>query len=136
MIHDYGAHANYASLNVEVLDTATAIDVDDISREIRRRIQHRFHIYVSSVGIYPINTKSKKAAEIQKQVHAMLAMNDNVLQMHGFRVDEELKEISFDVVLDFTLKNRYSFKSRLIDELEKLLPGYKFVITIDSDFCD
>ena len=136
LIHDYGTGRSYASVNIDVLDTLSVVEVDDISREVRRLVGQRFRIYVSSVGIFPINTKDKHTVEVRNNIKAMMLMNDHIRQIHGFRVDEKAKEITFDVVIDFSVKDQNALRRRIIKELKRVYPDYHFVISIDLDFSD
>lgn len=136
LVHDYGTGHNYASVNIDVLDTLSVIEVDDISRAVCRLVRQRFNIYVSSVGIFPINTQSQQAIAIRNKIKAMMLMNDHIRQIHGFRIDEKAKEITFDVVIDFTVSDQLAFRRRIIKELKRAYPEYNFVVAIDLDFSD
>lgn len=136
LIHDYGTGRSYASVNIDVLDTLSVVEVDDISREVRRLVGQRFRIYVSSVGIFPINTKDKHTVEVRNNIKAMMLMNDHIRQIHGFRIDEKAKEITFDVVIDFSVEDQNALRRRIIKELKRVYPDYHFVISIDLDFSD
>lgn len=136
LIHDYGTGRSYASVNIDVLDTLSVVEVDDISREVRRLVGQRFRIYVSSVGIFPINTKDKHTVEVRNNIKSMMLMNDHIRQIHGFRIDEKAKEITFDVVIDFSVKDQNALRRRIIKELKRVYPDYHFVISIDLDFSD
>lgn len=136
LIHDYGTGRSYASVNIDVLDTLSVVEVDDISREVRRLVGQRFRIYVSSVGIFPINTKDKHTVEVRNNIKAMMLMNDHIRQIHGFRIDEKAKEITFDAVIDFSVKDQNALRRRIIKELKRVYPDYHFVISIDLDFSD
>lgn len=136
LIHDYGTGRSYASVNIDVLDTLSVVEVDDISREVRRLVGQRFHIYVSSVGIFPINTKDKHTVEVRNNIKSMMLMNDHIRQIHGFRIDEKAKEITFDVVIDFSVEDQNALRRRIIKELKRVYPDYHFVISIDLDFSD
>ena len=136
LIHDYGTGRSYASVNIDVLDTLSVVEVDDISREVRRLVGQRFRIYVSSVGIFPINTKDRHTVEVRNNIKAMMLMNDHIRQIHGFRIDEKAKEITFDVVIDFSVEDQNALRRRIIKELKRVYPDYHFVISIDLDFSD
>lgn len=136
LIHDYGTGRSYASVNIDVLDTLSVVEVDDISREVRRLVGQRFRIYVSSVGIFPINTKDKHTVEVRNNIKSMMLMNDHIRQIHGFRIDEKAKEITFDVVIDFSVEDQNALRRRIIKELKRVYPDYHFVISIDLDFSD
>ena len=136
LIHDYGTGRSYASVNIDVLDTLSVVEVDDISREVRHLVGQRFRIYVSSVGIFPINTTDKHTVEVRNNIKSMMLMNDHIRQIHGFRIDEKAKEITFDVVIDFSVEDQNALRRRIIKELKRVYPDYHFVISIDLDFSD
>ena len=66
----------------------------------------------------------------------MMLMNDHIRQFHGFRIDEKAKEITFDVVIDFSVEDQNALRRRIIKELKRVYPDYHFVISIDLDFSD
>lgn len=136
MIHDYGTQMVFCSLNIEVEESLTAREIDDISREVRRKVFYGYHIYISSVGIYSINTESEEINKMYRRVKELLSHYDHVIQMHGFHVDEKKKEISFDVVLSFDVKNRRAYYLALKRHLRKTFPDYSINIALDSDYSD
>ena len=136
MIHDYGTQMIFCSLNIEVEESLTAREIDDISREVRRKVFYGYHIYISSVGIYSINTESEEINKMYRRVKELLSHYDHVIQMHGFHVDEKKKEISFDVVLSFDVKNRRAYYLAIKRHLRKTFPKYSINIALDSDYSD
>lgn len=136
MIHDYGAQMIFCSLNIEVEESLTAREIDDISREVRRKVFYGYHIYISSVGIYSINTESEEINKMYRRVKELLSHYDHVIQMHGFHVDEKKREISFDVVLSFDVKNRRAYYLAIKRHLRKTFPKYSINIALDSDYSD
>lgn len=136
VMHDYGPNTTFASINIEVPDSMTALQIDDISREIRRRVYRKCHVMISSVGVYSINTQGGKVEKMRKKIYDIISNFEHVISMHGFHVDEKAKEISFDLVVDFNTKNRHNYYHKIRAELEKEIPNYKFIIALDSDFSD
>lgn len=136
MIHDYGTQMVFCSLNIEVQDHLTAREIDDISREVRRKVFYGYHIYISSVGIYSINTESESVNKMYRRVKDILSHYEYIVEMHGFHVDEQKKEISFDVVLSFDVKNRRAYYLTLKRHLRKSFPKYAINIALDSDYSD
>lgn len=136
MIHDYGTQMIFCSLNIEVEESLTAREIDDISREVRRKVFYGYHIYISSVGIYSINTESEEINKMYRRVKELLSHYDHIIQMHGFHVDEKKREISFDVVLSFDVKNRRAYYLAIKRHLRKTFPKYSINIALDSDYSD
>ena len=136
MIHDYGTNMVFCSVNIEVEENLTAREIDDISREVRRKVFYGYQIFISSVGIYSINTESPKINAMYRRVKDVLAHYEYVMQMHGFHVDEVKKEISFDIVLSFDVKNRRAYYLAIKRHLRKSFPRYSINIALDSDYSD
>ena len=136
MIHDYGTNMVYCSVNIEVDDYLTAREIDDISREVRRKVFYGYHIYICSVGIYSINTKNDKVNAIYHRVKEILSHYEYVIQMHGFHFDDAKKEISFDVVISFDAKNRRAYYMAIKRHLHRAFPKYKINLALDSDYSD
>ena len=56
--------------------------------------------------------------------------------MHGFHLDEDTKNIVFDLVVSFEIEDKAAFKKNLITKLENKYEGYKFNIKFDIDISD
>ena len=136
ILHDYGPNMTFMSVNIEVEETVSAREIDDISREIRRIIFHKHHNYVNSVGIYSINTQDEEVNAIYRRTKDVLSHYEHVQQMHGFHVDRKKKEISFDIVIGFGVKNRRDYYLRIKRHLHDVFPKYKINIAMDIDYAD
>ena len=136
ILHDYGPNMTFMSVNIEVEETISAREIDDISREIRRLVFYHHHIYVNSVGIYSINTRDEEINRIYHRVKDILSHYEHVQQMHGFHVDRKKKEISFDIVIGFGIKNRRGYYLRIKRHLHEVFPKYKINIAMDMDYAD
>ena len=56
--------------------------------------------------------------------------------MHGFYVDEQEKIISFDIIIDFVIKDREEVYKQIFDEVQEKYNDYKINITLDVDVSD
>ena len=56
--------------------------------------------------------------------------------MHGFYCDQEVKTISFDVIVDFADKNSTQLIKEIHDNLVNQFPEYNFYIVEDKDISD
>lgn len=56
--------------------------------------------------------------------------------MHGFYLDEQDKTISFDIIIDFNIKDREEVYKLIFDELQEKYKDYKLNITLDVDISD
>ena len=136
VLNDYGPDKYLGSIHIEVLDTLSVAEVDKISRDITKKIINKYGVILHTIGIYSVNTKDKKIIEIQKTIHNIVFSHDGILQMHGFYVDEQEKTISFDIIIDFNIKNREEVYKLIVDEVQEKYKDYKINITLDVDISD
>lgn len=132
---DYGPDRVMASVHIEVLDTYTADMIDAITRQITDKVYLEHNIALSSVGVYSVNTKDEKIAAVRKDVIKVVAAHDEIMQMHGFFVDFEKKNIRFDMVLDF-VPNRFEVFKEAIDEVQNMYPDYQIIANMDTSYSD
>ena len=60
---------------------------------------------------------------------------DWILQMHGFYVDTDKKEIIFDIIMSFEIETNEGI-SIIEKEIAKLYPDYKITIVADVAVSD
>ena len=136
VLNDYGPDKYLGSVHIEVLDTLTVADIDKISRKITKNIQEKYGVILHTIGVYSINTKDKKTIETKKDITKIVFSHKGILQMHGFYLDEEEKRISFDIIIDFKIKNPEETYQEIYNEITKKYPNYKISITLDIDISD
>lgn len=56
--------------------------------------------------------------------------------MHGFYLDDKEKTISFDIIIDFKIKNREEVYKEIYDKVQEKYKNYKLDITLDVDVSD
>ena len=78
----------------------------------------------------------KKIMKVQKEIQDIVFSHKGILQMHGFYFDEEDKSISFDIIIDFKVKNREEVYKEIYDEVKEKYKDYKLDITLDIDTSD
>lgn len=61
-----------------------------------------------------------------------LAQGDNnIIEVHGFYVDEDAKYASFDLVISFDAPDRHVVLEHIKSTMEKQYPGYSFSVALD-----
>ena len=136
VLNDYGPDKYLGSIHIEVADTLTVADIDRLSRKISKMILTKYGVILHTIGVYSINTKDKKVMNIKKDITKIVFSNKGILQMHGFYIDEKEKRISFDIIIDFKLKNREEVYKKIYDEVQSKYKDYEIEITLDVDTSD
>ena len=134
-LHNYGPDKNYASVHLELPDTMTVEQVDRLSRELEAKVYRETGVILTGIGVYSYNTGDSQAAHIQNDVRERVMKHDWVLQMHGFYIDVQAKEMRFDLVMSFDIDPHEGLKI-VYEELEKVYPEYHMQIVPDVDITD
>ena len=135
ILNNYGPNRSIGSIHIEVDDKLTAKEIHPLTRKIAQEVFRKYGV-ILTVGIYASNTSNPEIKEIRKNVHDLVMQYKNMKQVHGFYVDEELKMISFDILIDFDEKHPEELQKELVEKLKKLHPNYNYYVVIDNDFSD
>ena len=134
-IHNYGpSQAAIGTVHIEVDDTMTAREIHRLSRAIAAEVYLKYSI-ILSVGIYAANTSTPHIAEIRRAVEEAVAAHPEILQMHGFYIEEDEKCVMFDLIVDFS-SDAKAVSDGVIAELEAKYPDYRFDVILDTDFSE
>ncbi len=132
-IHNYGPEQQIASIHVEVPDTMTADEIDEMERRIAYEVYKEHGVILTGIGIYSVNTRDDRILEMRRTIGRLVTSHDGVLQMHGFYVDQEKKRISFDVIIDYALMDRESLFEHIREDVKKEYPDYEISMALDID---
>lgn len=134
-LNNYGPDKNYGSVHLELPDTMTVEEVDVLTRRVQEKIYAETGVILTGVGVYSYNTGDNEAAGIRNRVMETVLSHDWALQLHGFFVDMENKEMRFDVVMSFEI-DRQEGVEVLTEEIRKLYPDFHVSIVSDVDISD
>lgn len=136
ILNDYGPDKYLGSVHIEVNDTLTVADIDKLSRNISSKILEKYGIILHTIGVYSINTKDKDIIKARKEITKIVFSHQGILQMHGFYLDKENKNISFDIIIDFKINNKEEVYKKIYDEVKEKYDDYDISITLDIDVSD
>lgn len=136
VINNYGPDRYMASAHIEIPDTMTASEIDELTRKIQEDVYRQHSVIMTAIGIYAINTNDNKISKIRDRIRQLSMSEDGVLQMHGFFVDEEEMRINYDLVIDFDVEDRHGLIEKIKSKVQKEFPDYKIHIVLDNDFSD
>ncbi len=134
VLHDYGPDAYQGSVHVEVPDTYTANELDQLLRSITIKVYEEHHVILSAIGVYSINTRDQEAIRIREDISRLVRKNPYVTQMHGFYLVKEEKAIRFDVVVSFDAKDRAAVYRDVLQQVQQQYPDYTLSVAMDTDF--
>ena len=133
IIHSYGPNKYVGSVHIGVDGGLSAKEIQIIERNIAALMASKYNMFMT-VGIYADNVDSKLSKEIRVKIQEFMKNNPNILQMHGFFVDEIQKFCNFDLVFSFNEKE----PEKRIEEIRKALleayPDMTFYIQLDRDY--
>ena len=132
IMFNFGPSKNYASVHIELPDTMTVDNVDELTRRIQAKIYLETGVILTGIGVYSYNTSDDETAKIRNTVQKIVLKHDWALQLHGFFADTENKTIRFDVVLSFDI-DRGEALNILTKEVHSQLPEYSLQIVPDID---
>ena len=135
ILHHYGPQKIIGSVHIEVPDNMTAHEIHLITQKISRQIFDCFNV-VLTIGIYAANIKDAEHAKIKSYIKNLIEKYPTILQMHGFYVDTEKKNISIDLVFDFGEKNVEHVIFEIEKAVNKKYPKYHIDIVEDRDYSD
>ncbi len=135
IINNYGPNKNYASLHVELDDTLSVAQVDELTRKLENSVFRQTGIILTGVGVYAYNTSNQEAGRIRNDVQQKVLAHDWALQLHGFYINVETKTMQFDVVLSFEA-DRHQALHTLEEQIHAAYPDYNIQITPDVDIAE
>ncbi len=135
VMYNFGPDRDMASVHVEVPDTMTAAEFDKLTRKMEKKIYNETGVILAGVGLYSYNTGSDEATRLREEVRKLVLEHEWAIQMHGFFVDMETKEMRMDVVMSFDIKPKDGVNI-LTKELSAAYPAYRINIAPDIDISD
>lgn len=135
VLHNYGPDRAIGSIHVEVDDTLTARQIHLLTKEIQLMVAERFKIFVT-VGIYGVDLQNTAHAETQNTIKEMAMSHEFVLGAHGVFIDDAHKYISFDVLVDFNVRDRNALSAAITEQVHTICPGYTVDISYDTNYSD
>ena len=136
VLNNYGPNTWNGSIHIEVPDTFTAAQLDQLIRDITLKVLEKHHVILTAVGVYSINTKDPEVMAAQKKVTEIVFTHEFVTQIHGFYLLKEQKAMRFDIVISFNAKDRKAVYREVVEDVQKAFPDYKLMVAMDTDFAE
>ena len=136
VLNNYGPDSWNGSIHIEVPDTYSADQLDQMIREIMMKVYSEHHVILTAIGVYSVNTKDEETIQTKKKVEEIVFSNEYVRQMHGFYLTKDEKKIRFDIVISFDAKDRRAVYTDVVDAVQKAFPDFTLQVAMDTDFTE
>ena len=104
VLNNYGPDTWNGSIHIEVPDTYSADQLDQLIREITVEVLKQHHVLLTAIGIYSMNTRDEEIIRTQQKVKEIVFSHEYVTQLHGFYLPKEQNMIRFDIVISLMQK--------------------------------
>lgn len=136
ILNNYGPDNYLGSVHVEVPSGLTAIDIDGLTRKIQMKVYQNHHVMLSAVGVYAVNSENANISKMKEEIDTIAKNYPDIIQLHGFYVDSETKQVHLDVVISFDCGNRSECFKNFVSEVKVMYPDYEFQFVLDGDISD
>ena len=136
VLNNYGPDTWNGSIHIEIPDTYSADMIDKLTRSIQEEVYCKHQVILTAVGIYSVNTKDDEIARAQKKAGEIVRSHPHVLQMHGFYMDTEKKDMRFDAVISLGAEDRKAVYAAVLKDVQEAFPDYDLQIGMDTDFSE
>ena len=136
VLNNYGPDTWNGSIHIEVPDTYSADQLDQLIRNIQMAVYQQHQVILTAIGVYSVNTKDEEVIETKKKVCEIVFSHPHVKQMHGFYLNKEEKTIRFDIVVSFDAEDRKKVYTDTIRDVQEAFPDYTLQVSMDTDFSE
>lgn len=134
MLHNYWPNKMIGTAHIQVNDDMTAKEIHRLTRKIQIWIYNDFGI-ITTIWIYATNN-GWEFWEIQKELNQIIKNYGNIIQMHGFYVDDSTNNISFDLIFDYKEEHPEKIVKKIKKEIKSKFPDYEYSVIIDKDISE
>lgn len=131
VLDDFGPNERIGMMHIEVPDDMTARQIHELTRKIALDLEESCHV-TAIIGIYAENTTGRYA-QMRACLEEAVRAHPEVLQAHGFYVDEERATCFFDLVMDFDADGS-RVAQEVIAFMRERYPAYDYSVETDTDF--
>ena len=91
-----------------------------------------FHVFLT-VGIYAVDPARRADRDA---IEAAAKRRPGVKAVHGVFFDDERAAVTFDVLVDFTVRDRAALRAAILADLAPRFPGRTLSLNFDTDYSD
>ena len=132
VLHNYGPDTAIGSVHVEIDGSLDAAAIHRLTRAVQLAVLEKFHVFLT-VGIYAVDPARRADSDA---IEAAAKRHAGVKAVHGVFFDDERATVSFDVLVDFTVRDRNALRAAILAEIEERFPSRTITINFDTDYSD
>ena len=136
VLNNYGPDSWNGSIHIEVLDTFSANELDQLIREITMKVMEEHHVILTAIGVYSVNTQDEEIIQARQKVREIVFAHEYVTQMHGFYCDKKQRTMRFDIVVSFDAGDRKAVYAQVVSDVQKAFPDIQLQVALDTDFAE
>ncbi len=136
VLNNYGPDKWNGSIHMEVPDTCSADDLDELTRNIQMTVYEKHRVILTAIGVYSVNTKDREVVEAREKLREVVFSHPHVRQLHGFYLNKEKKTLRFDVVISFDAPDRMTAYEKVLADVQKAFPDYTLQAALDTDYAE
>ena len=133
ILNSYGHNKNIGSVHIGVSDELKAKDIQKIEREILGLMYSKYNT-IMTIGIYAENYSDEFTKNLYNKILDIIKKYNQVLQIHGFYIDTDLKILNYDLVISFDDENPLDTINKIKEETKTIINDYQIIINYDQDF--
>ena len=134
ILHNYGPDTYSGSIHIEVDDDLKIDRLDELNREIMAAVNQKYHVLLTAVGVYSVNTKDEDTIRLKEEIGKLVLAHKFVKQIHGFYYSKKAQSVRFDVVISFDAESRQAVFAEVYEELKAKYPNLQFALAMDMDY--
>lgn len=134
ILHNYGPDTYSGSIHIEVDDDLKIDRLDELNREIMVAVNQKYHVLLTAVGVYSVNTKDEDTIRLKEEIGKLVLAHKFVKQIHGFYYSKKEQSVRFDVVISFDAESRQAVFAEVYEELKAKYPNLQFALAMDMDY--
>lgn len=134
-LSSYGPKTVIGSVHIQVPEDMRAVDLDRLERDIQNAVYMEHNVVLTGISVYSSNISDPLAEDMHKRVLSLCKEYPEILEIHGFYVDDTRKEVRFDIVVAFKC-DRNAIRDEVELRVKGMFPEYTVHVVLDSDISD
>ena len=136
ILHNYGPENHIGSVHIELPENLSVRQLDILERDIYSKVYRETGVALTGISVYSRVTDNRFSNQVYSDLRDIISADERVLQLHGFLVDEQKRQIYFDIIIDFDANNRKQIFQDIVEKIQEKYPAYNICPTLDADASD